>query len=157
MSEDDLEASYELPSLPPGAVVVPRSAAVPASVLDNPDVPARIDKINHLQQKEIALAKAGVSRYKYMLVIAEALEAVHWVDEYDKQGNCIRVERPHVARRQWGAEQAAKLYGDMIERKEIEHDLGDKTLERFRVLSVDELKKKALEIASSLNNRVIDV
>lgn len=106
----------------------------------------RIDKINNLVQKEINLSKAGVSRYKYMLNIAEALEALKWVDQPDEQGNIKRVQVPDVARRQWGTEMAAKLYGDMIERKEIEHDLGDKTLEKFRSLSVTDLKARAADL-----------
>lgn len=114
---------------------------IPVAVTSGPT-----DKINNLVQKETNLAKAGVTRYKYMLVIAEALEAMRWADEYDEQGNIKRVLKPDAARRQWGAEQAARLYGDMIERKEIEHDLGDKTLERFRSLSVAELKQRAQDI-----------
>lgn len=118
----------------------------PPPVIEVPLASGPIDKINNLVQKETNLARAGVTRYKYMLVIAEALEATHWVDESDEQGNIKRILVPHAMRRQWGAEQAAKLYGDMIERKEIEHDLGDKTLDRFRALSVKELKERAQEI-----------
>ena len=36
---------------------------------------ARREKINSLEQKEENLSKAGITRYKYMLRIAEALEA----------------------------------------------------------------------------------
>lgn len=108
--------------------------------------PGSMDKINNLVQKETNLSKAGVTRYKYMLVIAEALEATKMGDVIDEQGNVKREMIPDIARRQWAAEQAARLYGDMIERKEIEHDLGDKTLERFQRLSVNELKARAAEI-----------
>lgn len=148
ISEEDLES--DSPTVDTTAIVSPQPSVSSGTIVP----PANIDKINNLVQKESALARAGVSRYKYMLVIAEALEAVHWVDESDEQGNVKRVLRPHVARRQWGAEQAARLYGDMIERKEIEHDLGDKTLDRFRSLSVAELRAKAAEI---LQGRVIDI
>lgn len=105
-----------------------------------------IDRINNLVQKETSLSRAGITRYKYMVVIAEALEATKWVDESDEQGNIKRILIPDARRREWGAEQAARLYGDMIERKEIEHDLGDKTLDRFRSLSVAQLKARAAEI-----------
>lgn len=119
------------------------------TVIESPHpsgVPQSIDKINNLVQKENNLARAGVTRLKYMTVISEALDAVRWVDEPDEQGNIKRVLKPDVARRQWGAEQASRLYGDMIERKEIEHDLGDKTLDRFRSMSVADLKARAAEI-----------
>lgn len=128
ISEDEMES--------------PISSVVPSAIT----LPSSIDKINNLVQKENNLSKAGVTRYKYMLVIAEALEATRWIDEPDEQGNIKRVLKPDVPRRQWGAEQAARLYGDMIERKEIEHDIGDKTLDRFRSLSVADLKARANEI-----------
>lgn len=134
MSEEELE------ELTQGHV--PPISAAPQAVA----IPPAIDKINNLIQKESNLAKAGVTRYKYMLVIAEALEAMKMGDTINAAGNITYGLIPDMARRQWGAEQAAKLYGDMIERKEIEHDLGDKTLDRFRALSVSELKLKAAEI-----------
>lgn len=119
----------------------------PAPVVAAPPTPPRaIDKINNLVQKETNLAKAGVTRYKYMMRIAEALDAVKTVEYRDSQGNVKYRQEPDVARNQWGVEQAAKLYGDMIERKEIEHDLGDKTLEKFKSLSVAELKARAADI-----------
>jgi len=79
------------------AVIVP---AVPVrsdvSAVDNPP-PAvdrvnnnsGIDRVNNIAQKELALEKEGVTRRKYIRVIAEALEATSWVDEYDEQGNEI--------------------------------------------------------------------
>lgn len=140
MTEDDLESDGPpnklSPSLTKSAEIIPVADTMGLS----------IDKINNLVQKETSLKKAGVTRYKYMLVIAEALEATKWADEPDEQGNIKRVQKPDVTRRQWGAEQAARLYGDMIERKEIEHDIGDKTLDRFRALSVAELKQRAKDI-----------
>lgn len=107
---------------------------------------AGIDRINNITQKEQAMAAAGLKRYKYMLVIAEALEAVKMGDVIDEQGNVRREMVPDVRRREWGAEMAAKLCGDMIEHKEITHEVGDKTLERMKSLSVAELKEKARKI-----------
>lgn len=111
---------------------------------ENP--PTEIDRTNNVVQKELAMNKAGVTRYKYLLVIAEALEAVKVGDVIDSQGNVKRELIPDVRRREWGAEMAAKLKGDMIEHKEITHEVGDRTLERFKTLSVGELKEKARKI-----------
>lgn len=145
MSEEEFEDSVYIPKLPESLKIHwTEGKPIPLKIIH--DSPKNIDKINNLVQKEINLSKAGVTRYKYMLVIAEALEATKWADECDEQGNVKRVKIADAQRRQWGAEQAARLYGDMIERKEIEHDLGDKTLERFRSLSVAELKARAADI-----------
>ena len=73
-----------------------------------------IEKINNVAQKEKAIARAGLSRYRYMLVIADALEANKWIDEPDVQGNIRRVQIPDAPRRQWAVEQAAKLFGDYV-------------------------------------------
>lgn len=113
---------------------------------------AEHDQINNLTQKERNLALSGVTRFKYLTVIAEALTAVKKVELPDAQGNYKWIDIPDVARRQWGAEQAAKLFGDMIERKEIEHDIGDKTLERFKAMSVPQLKARAMEILLERKN-----
>lgn len=166
MTEDDFENSHssEKDGIPPTtkkgthptnpikdikwSPIVSLKEASPSKkvVVPESDSKKNIDKINNLVQKEINLSKAGVSRYKYMLNIAESLEAVKWADVPDEQGNIKRLQVPDIARRQWGTEMAAKLYGDMIERKEIEHDLGDKTLERFRSLSVSDLKARAADL-----------
>lgn len=105
-----------------------------------------LDQINNVTQKEIRMNEAGVSRYKYLLVIAEALEAEKMGDVIDEQGNVKRQMVPDVRRREWGAEMASKLFGDQIEHKEITHEVGDKTLERMKSLSVAELKEKARRI-----------
>lgn len=105
-----------------------------------------IDQINNVTQKELRMKEAGVSRYKYLLVIAEALEAEKMGDVIDEQGNVKRMMVPDTRRREWGAEMASKLFGDQIEHKEITHEVGDKTLERMKSLSVAELKEKARKI-----------
>lgn len=107
-----------------------------------------VDKINSLVQKELQMKAVGVTRRKYLIVIAEALEAVEMKksDKLDEQGKYPMIEVPCWELRRWGAEQASKLFGDQIERKEIEHDIGDKTLDRFKSLSVAELKERAQAI-----------
>lgn len=119
-------------------------------------VSTNVDKINNLVQKESALGRVGVTREKAYQVIYDALEATHWVDEYDEQGNCRRVLRPHVQRRQWGSEIAIKMFGDMIERKEIEHDIGDRTLDRFRAMSVADLKARCADILLGKKGQIIE-
>lgn len=116
----------------------------------NVNLPVSIDKINNIVQKETQMKKSGLTRYKYLLVIAEGLEAMKMGDIVEDNGNVRRGMIPDVARRQWAAEKAMLLFGDAIERKEIEHDLGDKTLERFRSLSVAELREKARELSEQL-------
>lgn len=105
-----------------------------------------VDKINNLVQKESALGKVGVTREKAYAVIARALDAKKWMDVCDEQGNIRRELVDDLEKQKWGAEMAIKMFGDMIERKEIEHDLGDKTLDRLRALSVVELKARAADI-----------
>lgn len=105
-----------------------------------------IDKINNLVQKEIALGRVGVTREKAYRVIAAALDAHRWMDVVDRQGNVKQEWVDDIEKQRWGAEMAIKMFGDMIERKEIEHDLGDKTLDRLRALSVAELKSRAADI-----------
>lgn len=112
-----------------------------------------VDKINNLVQKETALGRVGVTREKAYRVIATALDAKKWTDVVDEQGNVRREYVDDLEKQRWGAEMAIKMFGDMIERKEIEHDLGDRTLDRLRALSVSELKARAADIL--LGKRVV--
>lgn len=108
------------------------------------------DKINNILQKEEALEKAGVSRFKAFAIIAEAYDAFKEVETV--VNGTIKTEKvPDIRRREWAVEMTAKLMGDMIERKEIEHELGDKTLEKYSDLSASELKRRALELATRFN------
>lgn len=77
------------------------------------------DKINKKAMKEKAMEIAGLTQVKYMTVIAEALEAVIKVETMI-DGKIEIHEEPDWARRQWGSEQCTKLFGDQVERKEIE-------------------------------------
>lgn len=125
------------------------------------DASGGIDQINNVTQKEREMKKAGVTRYKYLKVIAEALEAEKMIDVVMPNGNVVREMGPDTRRREWGAEMAAKLSGDMIEHKEIVHDIGDKTLERFKAYSVAELKEKARHILDAkaviTQSRIVEV
>lgn len=105
-----------------------------------------LDKINNLAQKELSLSRVGVTREKAYKVIASALDAHRWMDVVDKQGNVKQEWVADLDKQRWGAEMAIKMFGDMIERKEVEYDLGDKTLDRLRALSVAELKARAADI-----------
>lgn len=111
-----------------------------------PDIIQPVDKINNLIQKEKNLKAVGVTRRKAYQVIADAVDAYKWADVYDQQGNVKRAWVPDLDKQRWGAEMAVKMFGDMIERKEIEHDIGDKTLERFKALSVAQLRERAKAI-----------
>jgi len=76
------------------------------------------DRINNTKQKESALHKAGVSRYKAFLVVARSLEAKKLVDEIDNQGNVKSVMADDVPRQQWAAEMVAKYFGDFVTKTE---------------------------------------
>lgn len=140
------------------------TVVVPSNVLKEDPSPSkplsksRRDKINSLEQKEARLEEAGVTRLKYMRRISEALDAVKTVEYRDAQGNVKYRQEPDVPRNQWGVEMAAKLCGDLIERKEIEHDIGEDTLARMKGLTVVELKARAADILlGKNNNRITDI
>lgn len=116
------------------------------SKAEHPAPAKNLDKINNLVQKEIALGRVGVTREKAYKVIASALDAHKWMDVVDRQGNVKQEWVPDIEKQRWGAEMAIKMFGDMIERKEVEYDVGDKTLDRLRSLSVAELKSRAADI-----------
>lgn len=72
-------------------------------------------KINNIIQKEDAMHYLGLTRRKYLIVIVEALEAVVRSEYRDGEGNVKYREEPDFDKRKWGAEQAAKLFGDYIQ------------------------------------------
>lgn len=122
------------------------TGAIEKVIPKHPSPTKNIDKINNLVQKEIALGRVGVTRDKAYRVIASALDAHKWMDIVDRQGNVKQEWVADLDKQRWGAEMAIKMFGDMIERKEIEHDIGDKTLDRFRSMSVAELKSRASDL-----------
>src|SRR5665213_890211 len=104
MSEDELE-DYD-PAQPTQAQ---------ASPIVQPTVellPVKKQKINSVEQKEEAMHYLGLTRKKYMRVIIDALEAYKWADVIDRQGNVKSEWVPDIDKQRWGAEQAAKLFGD---------------------------------------------
>lgn len=104
------------------------------------------DRINNLVQKEKSLEASGLTRKKYMEVIGRQLNKKKSIETRDGQGILKIVEVDDDVAQRWAVEKLAVIFGDMIERKEIEHDLGDKTLERFKALSVAELKARAADL-----------
>ena len=83
-------------------------------------IPQDRDRINNVKQKESALHKAGVNRYKAFQVVARSLVAKKWVDEPDLQGNIKRIQVDDVPRQQWAAEMVAKYFGDFVTKPEGE-------------------------------------
>lgn len=71
-----------------------------------------IDRINDKAQKEASLAKAGLTRQKYIERIVEALDACKVGDIELPNGNIGRGQVPDMARRQWAVEQAIKVFND---------------------------------------------
>lgn len=84
-------------------------------ILEPQVMPATKQRINNVQQKEEAMHYLGLTRKKYMRVIIDALEAYKWADVIDKQGNVKQEWVPDLDKQRWGAEQAAKLFGDYIQ------------------------------------------
>ena len=80
-------------------------------------------KINNLEQKEESLERAGVTREKAYKVIADALDAHKWMDVIDKQGNVKQEWKPDIEKQRWGAEMAAKLFGDMVQYSDRKPDM----------------------------------
>lgn len=78
------------------------------------------EKKNKRAMKEQAMEAAGLTQLKYMTVICEALEAVIEKEEL-VGGVYIKHTEPDWARRQWASEQCTKLFGDQVEKKEIEN------------------------------------
>jgi len=102
-------------SRPPGAVDVNTVAVGPVEVLPSKpvEVPSK-DKVNNIQQKEKAIHAVGLTRYKYISKIVEALDAVKTEEYRDSQGNVKYRYEPDFEKNKWGVEQAAKLFGDYI-------------------------------------------
>lgn len=86
----------------------------------NPIVPHDHDRINNVKQKESALYKAGINRYKAFLFVKESLEAVIEERLRDANGNEIIIYKPNVPRNQWAVEMIAKYFGDFVTKIEGE-------------------------------------
>ena len=84
-------------------------------ILEPQVLPAVKQKINSIEQKENAMHLMGLTRVKYIRVIVDALEAYKWADVIDRQGNVKQEYVPDLDKQRWGAEQAAKLFGDYIQ------------------------------------------
>ena len=104
------------------------------------------DKINSLPQKEKAMSRVGLTRALPYQRIVEALEAVIEIKLRDKDGHEHITTTPDFERNKWGTEMALKAFGDLIERKEIEYDVGDKTLEKYKAMSVEQMKARMAEL-----------
>ena len=77
-----------------------------------------IDRIGNNKQKESALYKAGVDRYKAFLFVKESLEATIRTEYRDSQGNVKYKDSPDVRRREWAVEQIGKYFGDFVTKTE---------------------------------------
>lgn len=99
--------------------VTTATVAQAKAIVETPVTPQIIphvkQKINNIQQKEEAMHYLGLTRKKYMTVIVDALEAVIIEKRRDPEGNTYDHIVPDLEKRKWGAEQAAKLFGDYIQ------------------------------------------
>ena len=86
-----------------------------------------IDRINNSEQKEGKLFVSGVTRVKYMAVIAEAFDAVKEVELVRGDGSYYKDTVPDVARRQWACERSIELFGDKVTKVEnvVKADLSE--------------------------------
>lgn len=85
--------------------------------MDTTPAITEIDQVNNITQKERALKRSGVTREKYMRVVADALVATKMgkADKPNERGQYDLVEVPDIERQQWGAEMAAKFFSDLKE------------------------------------------
>jgi hypothetical protein len=96
------------------AILLPEPISVQTS--PNASNPTEVDRVGDLTQKEKAAHKAGVTRYKYLKIIAEALEAEVVTREFcPEKKEWVETRSPDEERRRWGAEQSGKLFSDMKE------------------------------------------
>ena len=147
----DKKHAYSTVVLKPSIPVEDPSPSKGLSGKDPSVIKPERDKINNLPQKEKRLEEAGVTRRKAYQVIADALEAVIEYEVRDSDGMAIKKTRPDLEKRKWGAEMALKVFGDLIERKEIEYDISEGALARLKKLSVSELKARAADILLGKN------
>jgi hypothetical protein len=99
-------------------LVVP---AKTTSVVNKTPVVPTVEKINSLVQKESAMEKVGLRRQLAYNKIVEALNATRRTEYRDAEGNVLYREEPDFEKNKWGAEMALKAFGDLVERKELEH------------------------------------
>lgn len=109
MTEEEAESDTIVISKPIQAQAKPTLAAAVELL------PATKQRINNIAQKEESMHLLGLTRVKYIRVIVDALEAYKWADVIDKQGNVKQEWVPDIDKQRWGAEQAAKLFGDYIQ------------------------------------------
>lgn len=77
-----------------------------------PEPSTEIDRINDKTQKELTAHRVGLTREKVYKKIIEALEAEKIGDIEQANGNITRGKVPDMARRQWGVEQAIRIFQD---------------------------------------------
>lgn len=87
---------------------IDRVSSVDRSVNNN------IDKVANVEQKERAMAEAGVTRVRVYKKINELLNAVKVVEEL-KDGQVVLTEVPDVTANAKGAELALKAFNDLKE------------------------------------------
>lgn len=78
-------------------------------------IPETADRVNNVTQKEEALYKSGVTRYKTYKVINELLSAMRIETTYTQDGEEIKTEVPDLEKRKQGAELALRAFGDSKE------------------------------------------
>jgi hypothetical protein len=101
------------PLLPESSVLLETFSVETSPKASNPD---EVDRVADLTQKEKAAHKAGVTRYKYLKIIAEALEAEVVTREFDaSKKEWVETRSPDEERRRWGAEQTGKFFSDFKE------------------------------------------
>lgn len=76
-------------------------------------LPAGVDKVGNLAQKEEALYRAGVTRERIAQKIAELLDAEDEVT--NKWGETIT--KKDIASQRWAVEKALEMFGDTVVKK----------------------------------------
>jgi hypothetical protein len=137
ITEEDLEDSS--PNITQAKAIIDTLPQITPTEL----LPATKQRINNTAQKEEAMHYLGLTRKKYMRVIIDALEAYKWADVIDRQGNVKQEWVPDIDKQRWGAEQAAKLFGDYIQHVDANIKVSHSVEELLRVF--DDAKKRDLK------------
>lgn len=134
ITEDELENDQTDINVP---LVVPLAGE--AKIL-----PREKQRINNIAQKEEAMHLMGLTRVKYIRVIIDALEAYKWADVIQKNGNVKEEWVPDIDKQRWGAEQAAKLFGDYIQHVDANIKVTHSVEELLNVF--EKAKKRKLDV-----------
>lgn len=106
-------------------------------------LPVEIDRVGNVEQRELRLSEAGVSRKKVYVRLMELLDAVKMERVVLEDGRVEMVEVADQDRRAKGLEMALRLFGDMKDNSvnvQVNNNLLDVSEVRERLRSKGKIK-----------------